>query len=92
MWKSVKAQIKHKYLFHFQLHVQFVFIQSFLINLTESVAYCEKGWYLMDDSGEGAERTAGQGRPLHLSSQGWLGHMLFASLRCLSLDLWCHPD
>lgn len=61
-------------------------------DLLESVALCEYGLYLMDDSGEGAERTAGQGGPLHLSSQGWLGHMLFASLHSLSLDLWCCSD
>lgn len=47
---------------------------------------------MMDDNGEGAERNGGQGRPLHLSSQGWLGHMLFASLHSLSPDLWCRPD
>lgn len=28
----------------------------------------------------------------YLSSQGWLGHMLFASLHSLSPDLWCRPD
>lgn len=30
--------------------------------------------------------------PLHLSRQGWLSHMLPASLHSLGLDLWCHPD
>ncbi len=56
-------------------------------NLLKSVACRESRRLMMDDSGEGAERTGGQGRPLHLSSQGWLGHMLFASLHSLSLDL-----
>lgn len=63
-----------------------------LSNLLKSVACRESGQHMMDDSGEGAEGTGGQGRPLHLSSQGWLGHMLFASLHSLSLDLWCRPD
>lgn len=53
---------------------------------------CEYGWRLMDGGGKGAERTAGQGRAFHLSSEGRLGHMLSASLHSLSPYLWGRPD
>lgn len=62
------------------------------IHLLKSVTSYEYRQYLMNGGTEGAERTAGQGRPLHLSAKGWPGHMLFASLHSLSSDLWCHPD
>lgn len=75
-------------------YLNFVY-NSNLQKAKEHIGICciyEYGQYLMDGGGEGAERTAGQGRPLHLSGKGWPGHMLFASLHSLSPDLWCHPD